>query len=149
MYTQNLAFNLGGSISCKRCIIDYLDSDVAGAAATTLTKKLFNLPKGSVVIGVRIKHSTAFAGTNITAMTVSVGSATNGNTAYSGPAFDIFQAVGDGQRQLNGDFIDGPNADEVINAYFTATGGNLNALTAGSVSIDVFYLNCTEPSSNV
>lgn len=135
-----LALGFGGSLELNRYVVNYADPT---AAALTKTLPLFTLKKGSIVLGVRIKHSTAFAGTSITAVTVSVGSSGLGATGLAN-AFDIFQAVAAGTRQLTQTFKD-TDADEVINAYFTSVGANLSALSAGSVAIDVLVANVTTP----
>ncbi len=141
MNTTGLGYNLGGTVSVKRFTIGSADCT---AAATTQTIALFTLPVESVVIGVRIKGRTAFAGTAISAVTVSVGSASLGATGLAG-AFDIFQAVVAGTFQMSSVFKQGPDAAEALNAYMTAVGGNLSAMTAGKVTIDIFYFNQTTP----
>lgn len=138
-----LALNLGGDIAVRRFTIGFADCT---AAATTQTKALFTLGRESIVIGCRIKGRTAFAGTAITGVTVSVGSTSLGVTGIAS-AFNIFQAVAAGTFQLSQLFKQGPDADEVINAYLTSVGGNLSAMTAGSVTIDVYYLNQTTPAT--
>lgn len=141
MQTKGLALDLGSGLTLKRFTLTYSDLTTAGL---TQTIALFTLAKGGIVLGVRIKHSTAFSGTGWTACTVSVGSSSNGATGYAS-AFDIFQAVADAARQLSQVFKDGPNAAEAVNAYFTSVGGNLSVGTAGSVDIDVLYANPTTP----
>ena len=140
MTITGLALGFGGSLECNRYSIPYTDPT---AAALTKTWPLFTLKKGSIILGVRIKHSTKFAGTAVTAVTVSVGSSGLGTTGLAN-AFDVFQAVAAGARELSQTFKD-TDADEVINAYFTSVGGNLSALTAGSVEIDVLVANVTTP----
>src|SRR5437667_822717 len=121
MQTAGLASNLGGAVVIKRFTLTNADCT---AAATTQTIALFTLPVEAVIIGYRIKGRTAFAGTAITALTVSIGSTSLGATGVAS-AFDIFQAVAAGTFQMGALFKQGPDAAEAINAYLTSTGGNL------------------------
>lgn len=103
-------------------------------AATTNSITLLALPAGAVIHGVKIKHSTAFAGTSITAVTVSVG--VTGVLNKYASAFDVFQAVGDTIFQLSNVLGSESNGTSVnLLATATSTGANLSALTAGSVDI--------------
>jgi hypothetical protein len=98
---------------------------------------LENLPAGSLMQLVRIKHSQSVTGTGpITACTAQVGDGTN----LWGAAFDIFAAptnaaTGMATVQLNTTNI-GPIA-AVYPVYLTliATGGNLATATAGALSV--------------
>src|SRR5688572_5857892 len=90
------ALGLGNGLACKRFTIGEAELT---AAATSQTIALFTLPKGSIILGVRIKHRTAFAGASVTAVTVSVGTTTLGAAGLAS-AFDILQAVAAGTKQL-------------------------------------------------
>jgi hypothetical protein len=142
MMTTRLACDLGSGLELLRFTLTY---DDLTAAATTQTIALFTLLKNSIVLGCRIKHSAAFTGTAITAMTVSVGSTSLGATGLSGAAFDIYQTPAVGTRQLANCFDDGPYADEAINAYFTSTGANVTVADTGSVDIDVLVAQVSTP----
>lgn len=113
------------------------------AAATSEQEALFTLPAGGIVHAVKIKHSAAFAGTGITALTASVGIAGDGDKYAA--AFDVFQAAGDAVLQLSAT----PAAEShdsggtAVVAEFTSTGANLSALTAGSVDIFVLWSAAT------
>lgn len=103
-------------------------------AATMNSIALFTLPAGGVIHGIKIKHSTAFAGTSITAYTVSVG--ISGTVAKYASAFNVFQTVSSTAFQLSGDFVeenDGATTGVLITA--TSTGANLSAATAGVVNV--------------
>ena len=102
---------------------DALTNDVA----------LFTLPARGKITGLTIKHSTAFAGTSITAVTVSVG--LSGNTTAYANAFNILQATGDTVMQDDGGHFSASFASHAVTARFTSVGANLSALTAGSVDI--------------
>jgi hypothetical protein len=135
--------NFGPSIVCKRYVVSYADL-VPSPAAQTMTFNLEVVPKGTVIFGVRAKHSTQFAGTGITTVTVSVGSTgASSNTTFLA-AYTVTAAVADTTMGLSTS-VAVPNAGtyaaDTIYAYFSVTSGagNLNALTAGSVNLDVFY----------
>ena len=104
------------------------------AGSTTNNVTLFSLPAGGVIHGVKLKHSTAFAGGAISAYTVSVG--LSSFPAKYAPAFDVFQATGSTIYEITSEL---GGEDQVsttpITATATSTGTNLNAATQGSVDI--------------
>lgn len=138
---KGLAAQLGNGASFTRYTVNYADLTAAALVQTLL---LFNLSKGGKILGINIKHNTAFAGTGQTAMSVSVGSSVVGATGFAS-AFNIFQAVADTTMQETNEFKSGGYAAQDVNAYFTAVGGNLNVGTAGSVDIDVYCLDLDTP----
>lgn len=106
------------------------------AAATTNNIEIYSLAAGAMLHGVVVKHTTAFAGTGITAYTLSVG--LTGNLAKYATAFDVFQAIADTTLQASDNFaIENWGAVTSIRGAAVSTGGNLNASTAGAVE---FYL---------
>lgn len=95
------------------------------------------VPRGTLVKNVRIKHTTAFSGTSITGLTVSIGSAAGSATTFTA-AFNIFQAVADGTlSSAPATAAQATYAADTIQANFTSTGANLSAISAGSVNIDI------------
>ncbi len=124
---------MGPSSFMERYIVPYTDLTAVG---TTMTIKLKDMPKGTIVKGVRIKHTTAFAGGNTTA-TVSVGSTAGAATTFTG-TFDVYQAVADTTALMVGGWKAATYAADTLNAYFTVSTG-CSALTAGVVLIDVEY----------
>jgi len=108
------------------------------AAALTNNIELFSLPTKGVIKNVIIKHTTAFAGTSITAYTVSVGIAAS--LAKYASAFDVFQATGAavGQTSSVADFESFTGATSIKIAA-TSVGANLSASTAGSVEVYVLW----------
>jgi hypothetical protein len=133
----------------ERFIISEADLTAAG---TTQTIDLKSLPKGTIVKGVRVKASVAFAGGGNTAVTVSVGSAAGTSTTFSA-AFDIFQAVGDTVAQMTSGWKAATYAADTLQAFFTVTTGTCAGLTVGQVAIDVEYqfmesLTDTAPAGN-
>ena len=102
----------------------------------TFDLQLYSLQAGHIITGVKIEHSTAFAGTSVTAYTLSVG-LTGDLTKYAS-AFDVFQAVGDTIFQLSNNFFIENNGSVVsIRAQAIAVGANLDQSTAGAVDIYV------------
>lgn len=103
-------------------------------AATSLSVTLFSLVAGGIISGIKIKHSTAFAGAAISAVTMEVG--TVGTTDLYAPAFDVLQATGAGVFSLSG-VLGSESHTAATNILVTArsTGANLSALSAGVVDI--------------
>lgn len=103
-------------------------------AAVTNSITLFSLIAGGIIGGVKIKHSVAFAGTLISAYTLSVGIA--GALDKYATAFDVFQAVGNSTFQLSaGLWSENNAAATTILLTAISTGANLSASTAGTVDI--------------
>jgi len=105
------------------------------AAALTNTVTLTALPAKTVVHAVVIKHSAAFGGGTIATYTVAVG--ITGNLAKYATAFDVFQAPGASKDQISsgGADIESFTASANLLLTATATGGNLNTATTGSVTV--------------
>lgn len=103
-------------------------------AATTNSIALFTLAIAGVIHAVKIKHSTAFSGAAITAVTMSVGiSGTNDKYAS---AFDVFQAVSNTAFEMSSSgYAENHGATAAITVTSISTGANLTALSAGAVDI--------------
>lgn len=117
--------------------IPYTDS-IFVAASTSATKTVLAVPAGGCITGVRVKHSTAFAGTGITALTLSGGDGTTANVYW--PAYDLMATVADTTQWLDGGCFSSSAAAHSIVLTFTATGANFGdgsatALTAGGVDV--------------
>ena len=105
-------------------------------ASTTNTITAFTLPSASVLNNVFIKHSVAFAGTSITAVTASVGIASNHTQLIAG--VDVFQSVADAAWDaVQANYLASWANATLMKITLVSTGANLSALSAGSV--DVFY----------
>ena len=141
MVTTDVALQLGQGLSLRRYTIPYGDLTTE---ATSEAETLFTLNPYSAILGVRIHATTAFAGTSVTAMTVSVGSSVVGATGFAS-AYDIFQTVGDTVIQESSQFQAGTIAASTVQATFTSTGENMDVLTAGSVDIEVLVMDVTTP----
>lgn len=103
-------------------------------ASTTKTVTARTLPSNRTLFALIVKHSTAFAGGAISAITIDVGITTDTDKFIA--AFDIFQAVSD-SAQESALLLYYPAAATNITVKATATGANLSALTAGS--LDVYF----------
>jgi hypothetical protein len=103
-------------------------------AATTNSIALFTLPIAGVIHAVKIKHSTAFAGTSVTGLTLSVG--ISGTVDKYASAFSVFSATSGTNFQLSQSFgSENHTATTPITITATSTGANLSALTAGAVDV--------------
>jgi hypothetical protein len=104
------------------------------AAAASQQIPVFNLAPHGIIQGMKIRHTTPFAGGSLSAFTVSVGDL--GTVDLFASAFDVFQATGSRVYQLSSNFYAEDNTSPTclyVNAI--ATGGNVNAATAGAVNI--------------
>lgn len=111
-------------------------------AATSNNIELVSLAAKTMIHQVVIKQSTAFAGTSVTAYTISIGIATN-LTKYSA-AYNVFQAVSDTARSITqADDVESFTGATSIKINAISTGANLSASTAGSV--DVWVLSSLLP----
>lgn len=111
-------------------------------AATTNDVELFSLASQGVFSGLVLKHTTAFAGTSITAYDLTVG--VSGDLDKYALPFDVFQAVGDTVFQVYsfGEMESFGSATS-IRLSATSTGADLDASTAGSV--DAYILRSALP----
>lgn len=103
-------------------------------SGTTTSFTLFTIPQGCILTYLVVKHSQSFTGTPITDVTSSYG--ITGTPSLFMPSFDLFQAVGPSTydsvvANYIGSFASSTNV--IITA--TSTGGNLSALTQGSLSV--------------
>ena len=106
-------------------------------AATAVSVTLVALPTNVTVEGIRIKHSTAYAGTAVSSATVSLGDGTT-HTGYAN-AFNVFQAAGATVQYWDGGAYSMTAAGHNLVARFTANTnfgtGEATVLTAGSVDV--------------
>lgn len=101
---------------------------------------LFSLPAKTVILGVIIKHSTAFSGTGVTGMSVSVGTASD-KARYSN-GFDVLQAVAADTIGLFHCFhAESFSGATTVYLNCKSVGANLDQLSAGSV--DIWVLTAT------
>lgn len=98
---------------------------------------LFNLPARAKISAVNVKHSQAFTGGGLTAMTVSVGDSSG--AAFYTSAFDIFQPSGNVAMQDTNLFKSSTSAARNVLARFTATGANVVDANSGSLDVAVCW----------
>lgn len=139
-FTFNNTQTLPNSLVILKQTIAYTAiNGVAGLTTTYTTPS--RLPAGAVVTGYKLKHSTAFAGGAISAITAAVQITVGGisGTATS-PVMSVFSAPS-GTNLVGGALDIGGNHGAVqnIDLVFTAVGANLTALTAGSLDVWVTY----------
>lgn len=110
--------------------IPYTALSEYGAVATKLAT-ILQLGPNWQVCGVKEQITTPFVGTSITALTASFGDSTGMTSQYltSNSLLSASSAL-----NLAPNFS---STHGVVQGTFTATGGNLSALTAGSMSLDV------------
>ena len=156
MQRFDIALAMGGNMQFARWTFSYLDLAASAALTAAInflanppinSTTIFQIPQGGKMMGVCIQHTTAFAGTAITDVTVSVGLPSPGSATFFTNTFDIFQAVANNTLLEASMFKLGGNAASGVIANFTSVGGNLSALTAGSVNIYLAWLNVSTPSS--
>lgn len=119
-----------------------LDIPFTSFQASALTSQIaaFVLPANCILMGVAIKHWTAFSGSAITDVYMDLGISGKENLFISD--FDVHAAVGDtvfanALVQYIGSFANPTN----ITIQANSTGANLSALSAGSVRVHYWYMN--------
>lgn len=128
----------------QKSALQYLEATIGfadlTASATSQVIAIGELPAGAQVRGVDMRLGTAFSGGSISAMDVDVGS--TGDDAALVAAADVSSAAVDGQVS---DVPDGIaphklfDAATTINATFASTGDDVDAATAGAVTIRVLF----------
>lgn len=105
-------------------------------AATSNAVAAFSIPAGNILKNVIFKHTTAFAGTSITAVSAQLG--TSGTPDQIIPDFDVLQAVSDSAfDNVFSGFVGSFASPTPILVNLISTGANLSALTTGS--LDIYY----------
>lgn len=152
MYRTDIASAMGANVAYCKFTIGFQDLTVFAAASQAIPlvanalsniPALFNIPQGGAMLGVGIHHTVPFAGTGITAMTVSLGAA--GNVSLYANPFNIFQPAANTTFQNTQQFAMSIGAATTVLANFIATGANLALLTAGSVDIYIYWINVSTP----
>ena len=121
--------------------VAYTASDFKVAAMTT-SKTVYTMTAAQKLLGLCVRVSTAFAGTGISAMTCSVGSATAGSEAIYAPSLSVMQTT---RTNCVGGLFSGtdlavPDSNLDIVLYCTATGANFGdgsatVLTQGALAV--------------
>lgn len=107
-------------------------------AATSNAVQAFSLPANSILEIVAIKHSIAFAGAAISAVSAQLGP--SGNYQEFIESFDVLQAIGDQVfDNVATEYIGSFANPTPIYLNMVSTGANLSALTQGSVTVYYKY----------
>lgn len=134
---NSIAYEISAGTSSQSVDIAYSDIQ---SASTTNSILLFSLPARRLLKNITIKHSLAFIGGSISALTAAIGISDNRQEFIE--EFNIFQAAGD-QRFDNasmnyiGSFA---NATSIL-LTVTSTGANLSSLTQGTLTVYYDYEN--------
>jgi hypothetical protein len=114
------------------------------AAALTNDIALYSLPAGGNLHGVKMKASTAFAGTAISGYSCSVG--LSGDTQRYASNFDVLAAVA-ATNFLISDVTDSRDNGSSVSIRIAAVsvGANLNQSTQGVVQVGLLLSACTLP----
>lgn len=125
--------NMGPGTVIERFTITHSDLTEADGSQTI---DLMTLPKGSIVKGVRIKHSELFTNSAGCTCTCAVGAAAGATNLFAA-AFDIAQAVADTTAQMTSGWKAATYAADTLQATI-ASNVNVNTITtSGIVNIDV------------
>jgi len=123
------------------------------ANSSTVRVPLLSLPQKTKLVGISIKHDTAFAGPGFSAVNASVGSNISGNydDEFYSMQFDVFQAPSDTRYHDVDLFLGRTWASHEVMAVFTANkafgDGTSTDLTAGSVMFYIGYIELPSASS--
>lgn len=125
--------------------IAYGDFTDAGSTGTlTMTDPI---PAGSFVIGSKVTVSTAFTGTGITTCTLSIGDSGNADAYSANTTHSIFTVTtAAAQRVLAASInsaiaINAEAAENDILLVATDSGGDWSVVSAGEMTVEVFYLS--------
>jgi hypothetical protein len=117
------------------CTISIPAAVLATFANSSQVLTLMQLGPGWQVCGMKASVGTAFAGTGITALTMTAGDSTGTATQYL-PSQSLLSAGG--QLSSSPNYVSNHG---VVQATFASTGANMSALTAGAMNIDVCVVN--------
>lgn len=126
----------------KRTVTITQAADLAGVAALTLTKNIGAvLPANARLVGYEVDAATLVSGGTINAATLSIG--VTGTAAAIGAATSVFTGATGFPKTLTAGAKGYPMCNiggAQLTATVTATAGNLSVATAGSLTVNVFYI---------
>ena len=156
---QGLATNLGGNLQLWSFQFTYNDmASYTSSLSHTFdlydilsgppynTTTAWTIPQGSVLLYIRVKASTAWAGTAITSVKVRTGKSGGATNFFTGD-YEITTTVADGTLQETFNLPLGQLSAVTPTITFTAVGGYLSAMTTGVVNIDVLLVPVTTPTT--
>ena len=164
MQRTDLGLSIGAGTDYTKFTLAYNDVTSACTATTgPIQIKLLANPGGNAVnplpfqisqagkmLGVMIHPTAGFTGSNMSSITVGVG-ISGGTGVEFAAAYQMFSAlitVGSTTIQESGpEFKSGSVLPQTVVTTWQLTNGNLNALTAGSVDIYLYYLSCSTQSA--
>jgi hypothetical protein len=135
-------FSAVAAFGMETYTVDYTDAAFL-VASTAASKTLVTLASSAVkLLGVSIRPQTAFAGTAITAITGSLGSATGGNEEIFLSVTDLMQTTSSGSQGGLVSAQDLGDSNLAVVLHATATGANfgngaVTNLTAGKLWVTV------------
>jgi hypothetical protein len=129
----------GSGIAKKTATITHANLTTS---STTETENIGTaLPANARILGTNIKLTTPFSGGSVSALVVDIGSSGDPDALVDGA--DVFSAAVDGQASTRPLGI-APNkhfsTSTQLTALFTATDDDVVNLSAGSVTIEVYYV---------
>jgi hypothetical protein len=148
-----LSSGLGGIVQAYKFTVTYLDLagfTTAGAHAVTLIQDpggnafnpaQFQINQASMVLASRMNVTTAFTGGAMTAVTASLGTSTT--VAAITAANSVFTTACFDKHGVNTEF--NSNLAQLLQVNFIPTTDVLSNLTAGSVDIYIYLLQCSVP----
>lgn len=130
---SNLAALVRVTPMWQKYTIPYTSYSALGASISSYVVAC-SLGADEIIEGFYISHSVAFSGGAISAAKIKVGTPSTANKYVD--EFDVFSAASTSNNRLeSGFFVE--NSSTSIAVTLSLTGGNLNALAAGSVDIYV------------
>jgi hypothetical protein len=126
--------NLFAAVQKATATIGFAQLTTAGATQTLVLPSLM-LPANARILARELNVTAAFTGPGLTGMTVSVGGAAGSNDIVNGQSVFTLLGLIAGTSGTNPQPL--YSAATQVNVLFTATGANVNAATAGSVTIDL------------
>jgi hypothetical protein len=139
------ASDVGMGIRKVSQVITYDDFTDAGSTGTlTMTD---TIPAGSFVIGSKVTVKTAFTGTSVTTCTLAIGDSGDANCYSCNTTHSIFTATTAAAQRVTAAFIAsdaGLNAEAAANSILlvaTDSTGDWSIITAGEMTVEVFYLS--------
>lgn len=115
-----------------------IDHDDLQTSATTNDIEVLSLQAGGIIHGIKLKTSTAFAGTGISGYSITIG-ITGSLTKYAS-SYDCLAAVSNTNLQISSTVgAENHGSATSIRIAATSSGANLDQSTAGSIDVWVLH----------
>lgn len=146
-----MGYNVSRSSGIGKCVETTIKYSDISAAATTNTIEAIQLPIYGIVKAVTYVLDTEFDGGATSELTIQIGDGTDPNGYIEAKSVHA-DATAVATSLVDGLYLNDSTTDNVINGkqyaaadtldvLFTATGANLDVLTAGSLRVIVEYLD--------